>query len=69
MHKNKIKHIFDKFYRAPTGNRHDVKGFGIGLAYVKATVEAHQGEVSVESQVGKGSTFTLSLPLHRTESK
>lgn len=67
MHKNKIKHIFDKFYRAPTGNRHDVKGFGIGLAYVKATVEAHQGEVSVESQVGKGSTFTLSLPLHRTE--
>ncbi len=56
------KHIFDKFYRASTGNIHKFKGLGLGLYYVKRIAQAHGGDVSVSSKQGKGSTFTITLP-------
>jgi two-component system phosphate regulon sensor histidine kinase PhoR len=62
MSKEARKHIFDSFYRVHTGDRHDVKGFGLGLSYVKAMITAHHGTVEVDSEPGKGSTFTLFFP-------
>ena len=56
------KHVFDKFYRVPTGNVHNVKGFGLGLFYVKTICEEHNWKLDLHSEVGKGTTIFIHMP-------
>jgi signal transduction histidine kinase len=62
-----LPHIFDRFYRVRNNGHEDIEGNGLGLAIVKAIAEQHGGDVSVESELEKGSCFTLTLPLNHTE--
>jgi two-component system phosphate regulon sensor histidine kinase PhoR len=62
MSQDTVKRIFEKFYRAHTGNVHNVKGFGLGMSYVKWVIDIHKGKIQVQSEEGKGTTITISLP-------
>ena len=67
--KDNVKKVFDKFYRVHTGNVHDVKGFGLGLAYVKEIINLHDGEIKCESELGKGTKFTITLPILKEDTE
>jgi two-component system, OmpR family, phosphate regulon sensor histidine kinase PhoR len=69
MKREDLRHIFERFYRVHTGNVHNVKGFGLGLHYVNEIIRAHGGRVNVQSEAGKGSTFTIELPVRSDPSR
>lgn len=67
MSKETTKRVFEKFYRAHTGNLHNVKGFGLGMNYVKSILDAHKGKIKIDSELDKGSTFTVEIPLAKNQ--